>query len=476
MAASAKTPDVVKEPHFEDSALAGEDTLQGADVATFLQEQDATVLARLCQHPPSCLAIFTMLPPLSKHLVMRMLYINKPLPGPLVAAWFRDSARESLKASIAVLNKMHLWHSEGDMVTLDAAFRQNLRTAIMGGGTPWVSNPPKADKHTPTAQALDEHQTSRWEAVLNFLVGTARLESEDVRNCLYHAGLKTIDAATGAEILTPLGFQFLLQDRRTQLWFYMLHFLRNGVYVDSLTKEVAKLDLVEAMEFVFKMSFGQLGECYPSEGLTPTQAAVLRHACEVGLAYRRKRKSTRYYPTQSALVLSKEQLETKTEDKRFLVVETNFRVYAYGHSDLKVELLDLFTERVYRLPNLAVANITRESVRAAFLRGITARQILRFLQVHSHVQMKEHAAASFPPLPQTVSDQIILWERERTRLGQQPGVLIRNFGSAVEFETLRTFADGAGILLWHNELSRTLIITEAGLPQVKRFRKKQAPS
>lgn len=71
-------------------------------------------------------------------------------------------------------------------------------------------------------------------------------------------------------------------------------------------------------------------------------------------------------------------------------------MYAYGNSDLRVALLALFAELVhghgwrdtdlvkkYRLPNMTIAAISRDSIRDALVQGITANQILHFLQVQA---------------------------------------------------------------------------------------------
>ena len=100
---------------------------------------------------------------------------------------------------------------------------------------------------------------------------------------------------------------------------------------------------------------------------------------------------------------------------------------------------------------MSVGFITREAVHEALKQGITAMQIIHFLQVcveelekrklqqlrsfpstshkkiyifnfyfffchqvHSHAQMKDNRSR-FSPLPPTVSDQILLWEKERSR-------------------------------------------------------------
>ena len=44
-------------------------------------------------------------------------------------------------------------------------------------------------------------------------------------------------------------------------------------------------------------------------------------------------------------------------------------------SPINISLLALFCEMLYRFPNMAVANLSRESVREALMRGITAEQV-----------------------------------------------------------------------------------------------------
>lgn len=66
------------------------------------------------------------------------------------------------------------------------------------------------------------------------------------------------------------------------------------------------------------------------------------------------------------------------------MVETNYRVYAYTDSNLQVALLALFTELLYRFPNLVVGVLTRDSVRQALRGGITAEQIISYLEQHAH--------------------------------------------------------------------------------------------
>ena len=136
----------------------------------------------------------------------------------------------------------------------------------------------------------------------------------------------------------------------------------------------------------------------------------LQHLREFGLVYQRKRTSGRFYPTRLALNIASGEKKGMLERHRegYIVVETNYRVYAYTNSDLQVSLIGLFAEPLFRFPNLSVFLITRDSSRQAFKGGITASQIIRFLQMHTHPrQVEEKSKHKQPIIPPTVIDQVI---------------------------------------------------------------------
>ena len=63
-----------------------------------------------------------------------------------------------------------------------------------------------------------------------------------------------------------------------------------------------------------------------------------------------KRTSGRFYPTRLALNIASGEKKGLLERHRegYIVVETNYRVYAYTASDLQVSLIGLFAEPIYR--------------------------------------------------------------------------------------------------------------------------------
>jgi len=63
-----------------------------------------------------------------------------------------------------------------------------------------------------------------------------------------------------------------------------------------------------------------------------------------------QRTAGRFYPTRLVLNIASGENKGLMERHRegYLVVETNYRVYAYTSSDLQVALIGLFAEALYR--------------------------------------------------------------------------------------------------------------------------------
>ena len=59
------------------------------------------------------------------------------------------------------------------------------------------------------------------------MVGTARVSSVNVAQVLLNAGLMSSASSTSAAI-TSTGFQFLLLDRQTQVWHFILQYFASA--------------------------------------------------------------------------------------------------------------------------------------------------------------------------------------------------------------------------------------------------------
>lgn len=216
---------------------------------------------------------------------------------------------------------------------------------------------------------------SRWNCLLHYMVDSnaskgSEIEgiSVDAVRIILHANLMKRNEQDGSSILTSQGFQFLLMDTQSQVWHFMLQYLN--------TCEQRGLSLVECLSMLFQLSFSTLGRDYSSESLNENMLTFLQHLREFGLVYQRKRKEKRFFPTRLALnfttknaiipenivsdfSLTKSTNMTAGDDNAScvnenIIVETNYRVYAYTDSKLQISLLALFTELLYRFPNVTV--------------------------------------------------------------------------------------------------------------------------
>ncbi|XP_030853454.1 general transcription factor IIH subunit 4 [Strongylocentrotus purpuratus] len=444
------------------------------DLHGYLRTLQGSVLDRLYNHPATCLAVFRELPVLGKHCIMRVLFIDTPIPQAAVTSWIQSNQQEQLHAALKTLTDLRLFRDQslpGGLPgwLLNLTFRTNLKTALIGGGKPWAISGKGGkggkDKKVKETATLDKYSSERWECVLHFLVGSSKAVdtlSRDIATVLTHSGLMRLGESGGTPVITPSGFQFLLLDTPSQVWFFMLQYLE--------TSQARGLDIVDALSFLFQLSFSTLGKDYSSEGMTEQQLHFLQHLRELGLVFQRKRKSMRYYPTRLAINLASGVSSMAKDDHKdgFIVVETNFRIYAYTESDLQVEILGLFCSMMYRFPNLSVAALTRESVQLAISNGITAEQILSFLRTHAHPNMR----LKTPIVPPTISDQVRLWELERDRLSFTQGIIYNEFLSLHDFEVLRDYAKDLGVLIWDSTARRIMIVSPAGHDSVKKYWKR----
>ncbi|KAJ3609324.1 hypothetical protein NHX12_023847 [Muraenolepis orangiensis] len=311
------------------------------------------------------------------------------------------------------------------------------------------------DRHARDVDSLDRYAMERWEVILQFMVGSPNAAvSQDLAQLLSQAGLMRSDPGE-APCITSAGFQFLLLDTASQLWYFTLQYLN--------TAQSRGMELVEILSFLFQLSFSTLGRDYSVEGMSDSLLTFLQHLREFGLVFQRKRKSRRYYPTRLAITLAAGITTAKassssnpmdvTGDTSYIVVETNYRIYAYTNSELQIALVALFSEMLYRFPNVVVGQVTRESVQQAIANGITAQQT--------------------PVVPATITDQIRLWELERDRLQFTEGVLYNQFLSQADFEVLRDRAQGLGCLVWQNVPHRVMVVSPNGHSEVKKFWKRQ---
>ncbi|GAN07103.1 transcription factor TFIIH complex subunit Tfb2 [Mucor ambiguus] len=458
------------------------------NIYEYLETLPTFTFMRLFEKPATCLAIFRLLPSLGRQIVMSLLYVQAPMPLNDLHTWVNQDGQKKLQESLLKLSRLRILEQNDTNLVMNNTFRIEFQNALTGGGVQQSFGLPCStpDKHAVDIGFLDHYATTQWEAILHYMVGTSltKKPSRGVLNLLERSKLMQSSSATGQLQITNKGFQFLLQDVNTQVWAFLLQYLDMA--------EVLQMDLVEVLNFLFQLGSLELGENYSVETLTQTQLQMLEDLRDYGIVYQRKKVSKRYYPTRLATTLTSgnaalagaasklsttdgtvntTEAKTATEqiDQGFVILETNYKLYAYTDSPLQIAVLNLFVQLQSRFRNMVTGVITRDSIRNALMKGITAEQIIYYMQSHAHAQMRK----KIPVLPLTVIDQIRLWEMERNRLKPTPSYLYHEFNVQADFDAAEKYAKDLGVLLWSSSQKRTMIISEAGHDNVKGFVKRR---
>lgn len=233
------------------------------------------------------------------------------------------------------------------------------------------------------------------------------------------------------------------------------------------------MDTVDVLSFLFMLGSLELGVSYSKANLTPTQTQMLLDLGDFGIIYQPNPSSSFFYPTRLATTLTSDSTNlhstlispTTTANASantptpsgFIVIETNYRLYAYTSSPLQIAILQLFARLTTRYPNMVAGKLTRESIRRAVSTGITSDQIITYLTTHAHPQMMMKNSSTV--VPPTVVDQIRLWQLEGDRMKATVGFLFKDFNSEEEFREVARYAEEIGVLVWRSDKGGKFFVT-----------------
>jgi transcription initiation factor TFIIH subunit 4 len=234
------------------------------------------------------------------------------------------------------------------------------------------------------------------------------------------------------------------------------------------------MDSVDVLSFLFMLGSLELGRPYNTTTLQESQHQMLTNLVDFGLVYIPRSSPNQFFPTRLATTLTSDSSALRSVSagfdaaatsasgsKGFIVIETNYRLYAYTSSPLQIAVLALFTKLTARYPNMVAGRVTRNSIREAISHGITSDQIISYLSTHAHPQLlkKSQAQGGGPVLPPTVVDQIRLWQIENERMKATPGFLFKDFDGQKEYEGCARYADEIGVLIWKSDAKRMFFVT-----------------
>ncbi|PKS10991.1 hypothetical protein jhhlp_002750 [Lomentospora prolificans] len=462
----------------------------------YLEKLPGTTFRKLYQQPSTAFAIFRrMLPHLAKTIVMALLYMPKPMLLTDLDIWVKPESERIKRHAISVLRSLHIitisvpGKGKKQEIQLTTNFKNSFRLALDGGGdhhsfgAPSSLPPPRVDL------LFLERYARKWDDILHFVVNsvgnrsgaeTSNGPKQSVKELLLAGRL--VERRTGGHGgpsgvgITQAGFTFLLQEANAQVWTLLL------LWLEAADRSGAGQS-VDMLSFLFVLASLELGRAYDTNALTEERRNMLPFLVDIGLIFIPSHKPQQYFPTRLATTLTSSSSSLRTVSEGFaavtsvtptangsssaatdpntpsatsqkgsIIVETNYRIYAYTSNPLQIAVLALFSNLKMRFHEMVSGRVSRESIRRAISYGITADQIINYLAAHAHDQMRRKALANNKPvLPPTVVDQIRLWQLENERMKTTSGFLFKDFDDMKEYEACASYATEIGVCVWRND-------------------------
>jgi hypothetical protein len=375
--------------------------------------------------------------------------------------------------------------------------RERLRSAIFG----WFRKDQRYvevtdEEETTTSSAAtttltqdaEEAAVGRFGSALRHLAGLGDSASAEAQASLVHslataAGLLVPSDEDESLSLTAAGFDVLLGSAHEQVWSLLLGYAfaaaqaaeeeaggsssktlsaleerrrraRRGAFVERLSQlrdGAALTELDRVLRLATELAASPVARWRPLADWQSDDLPHLEALAALGFLVLR---DDAWAPTRVSYALARPALRSlsTTGSPDYLVVETNFRIYAYTSSPVMIAVLSMFSRPLTRLPNMVVTLLSRESVRTALAAGISGRQMVAFLHKFAHPEAKGG-------LPVAVEEQVLLWEAERERVKTAAAQLLRNFGSRQAFDGAVEAAQKAGVHLFSSWETQTLVVT-----------------
>jgi transcription initiation factor TFIIH subunit 4 len=311
----------------------------------------------LYESPHATQCVLRALPPVARLYVARVLYLPAAAPefSPSVfreALCRRTRARDRHDSALNTLRALRVFVplSDGDdgggggagvaRLALNPAFARQLRLSVACMVPPVFGGPVDgvAARDVPS---LDLFSARRLERVLNFSIGGDAEDASGVPHAAAAPRQEIQNALSSTRILAPCdggafmqitstGFQFLLKDSSAQVWVLLRDVINNSFAGAEL----------EALNFVFQLSFARSGFPYALDSVSSEQRRLVACLDELGII---AVDGSFFFPTPLGIGLVASASRSADDTTRAarqtlasakssgdieIVVETNFRLYA----------------------------------------------------------------------------------------------------------------------------------------------------
>ena len=336
---------------------------------SFLLTQNDSIFHQLYESRHCVIAIFRMLPPLAQKCLLQMLF-RKSSDW---QSWTNKRHQNTVLNSLQLLLNLRILEGdlEGGELQINLDFRMNYISSLLTSifELSKLQQHPLDEKSKKAANKdLMGKSIERWESILCYLAlpsETADKSVSETTRALFHF-MGLIKGSTKEPEISSVGFQFLLLSRAEQIWTYLINYWR---FLSSKEE-----DIFPVLEFFLQLSLciqpneSQIRPLVFEQNFSENIQAFLLTLREIGLIFIRKRKDGWFLLTPLMTQIAQEavnsmenqcQINSSATNKAsrgggFLIVETNYRVFAYTSSTLQLAILSTFAEIIYRFQDIAI--------------------------------------------------------------------------------------------------------------------------
>jgi transcription initiation factor TFIIH subunit 4 len=340
---------------------------------------------------------------------------------------------EELKNSLKILLRIQLISKKGSNIFIDESFRDSF---FKGVSMETTSEFFKLKERCDSCNL----KNTNFEDILKFLVNKENIGK--------YFGLVEIlmfsNLIDSHQDITNLGFEFLLKPRYDQYWFLIIQALK--YFCKDCEIQIENfLSLVETSNM-------KTGDKYSI--LKRINQDFYKFLSSLGLLS---------LQNNELVIFHNAFIKNETEKARFILLETNFKLYAYTTSVYEISIIRLFTDVCMHLPNMIKGNLTEESLSNAFSKGVTSQQIINFLKSY----------VLFEDIPEAILNQIEIWDVKRKRIRIVPGYLYSNFLNLVDYQKVVKFCVSKDCMIDRDDEKRMIVIKSEFNDILKDYVRKQ---
>lgn len=419
-----------------------------SNLLDFIIKRDEYVVLELLKDIDSCRTFIRLLSPLSQHFLFRMLMIQEPLELSIIRTWAPPGCERNLQQAFNQLSECHFFVLKQLSLEVGVQLHPDIRRVLLNGNSeksddsqyqsqfvksesfPFQTSspsifPPREQVRLTNLeeipykepQELDDWSASQLDKILYWMLELDSKIDPEMRQLLRKSHLIEID-----NTLTKEGHQFVLSDRRSQIWLIVRSYL--STFISSPP------ELILALKFILKLGSYQFTRGYHVSTLTSTQQELLAPFCSLGLILLDR---DFFFPTRVVLnFFGKEQLD---KSEGWILIDTNFKITAYTSSPLHVALLKKFSYITYQMPGFTSAYISPVKLRDALDKGTSLEDILSFLRLNICTTKGEGK------IPSDVEHQLLVWKSQRERITTTENCVMRTYTSEDKANVARQIAD-----------------------------------